>query len=463
MIKTRNSHFCVALIALLLGFWSSESDIEKPDNAVKRFTDAFTSGNAVELSKMILPEIAKAKKIEVTDVGEFLVRMNSKSCSLERSKLVPVSGNEDQAPSQFKAFLVFKTTSPSGRYKGPTWLEMDILFTLFKKKWYFERPLSINLRMVTHKNYPTSKQDEIALRYQAAMQVIDKIGLLGGEDLEIVGPRTKGAASELLSELERLHKKELGNKGIEPKSRGVSVFVKAGSMQTGDFLKMYHGDFKSGPEDHRKPVPWDVFRDYAVGAIKMAKIQEKRGDLKSAEQIYRRLIGFGKIILDEPGGLQFVNWGLTFEKIGATALAELFKKSGNPDLLKISEFASLVSRRLDVLGTAQDCLDDMAEFNALKASIMASQKKGDSIFRPWAINSLCIFAHKGAPAQKSIIKEIGVLALISDREMQGVAQSKLKELYAKADNRMRGFIDQQVQWVKNNRVYGASTPFPEKK
>ncbi len=463
MIKTRDSYLCVALIALLLGFWSSESDIEKPESAVKRFTEAFTSGNAVSFSKMILPEIAKAKKIEVTDVGEFLVRMNSKSCSLERSKLVPVKGNEDQAPSQFKAFLVFETTGPARIYKGPTWLEMEILFTLFKKKWFLERPLSINLRMISHKSYPTPKQDEIALRYQAAMQVIDRIGLLGGEDMYIVGPRTKGSASELLSDLERLHRKELGDKGIEPNSRGVSVFVKAGSMQTGDFLKLYHGDFKSGPEDHRKPVPWDVFRDYAVGAIKMAKIQEKRGDLKSAEQIYRRLIGFGKIILDEPGGLQFVNWGLTFEKIGATALAELFKKSGNPDLVEISEFASLVSRRLDVLGTAQDCLDDMVEFNALKASIIASQKKGDSVFRPWAVNTLCIFAHKGAPARKSIIKEIGVLALISDREMQGVAQSSLKELYSKAETRTRSFIDQQIQWVKTNRVYGASIPFPEKK
>jgi hypothetical protein len=392
-------------------------------------------------------------------VGHFLVRLNAQSASLKTSKLSPAPSKEEDGTRQFKAFLVFNSRGALPKDLGPAWLEMELLFTLRQEKWFLERPLSLRFRITTNKKYPTEAQDEIALRYVAAIQVIDKISLLGGEDIYVAPPPVEGSAQDLIAELEDLHKKELVDSAIPPKSRGVSIFVRAGSMRNGEFLKRYHGDFSGGGQDHRKPMPWDMFRDYAMAALKMGKTQEKRGDFKSAETIYRRLVGFGKLILDEPGGLQFVNWGLTFEKMGAQALLELYRDRPGPEAVRIAEFANLVSRRLDVLRTAQDCLDDMAEYRALKAAIIAAQKKGDTVFRPWAINTLCIFAYKGAPADESIVKRLGALALINDRGMQSIAEKALRDIAASSEQSVQNFIANQRQWVQNNKVYGASATF----
>jgi hypothetical protein len=455
MIKKYNSCFCVALVALTLGFWSSDPEVEKPAQAVERFVAAFTAGNAQKLTEMILPEILKAKEIKATDVGHFLVRLNSRAARLKSSKVSEVQPKEGDRANQFRAFLVFDVGEVPSEKMGPIQLEMELLFSLSDNQWFLERPLSVNFRITTNRRYPTPAQNEIAMRFSAALEVIDKIRLLGGEDIYVAGVAIKGSALEMLQELEDLHKKEFADKGVHPESRGVSVFVKAGGMENGEFLKKYHGDFPSGPRDHRKPVPWDIFRDYALAALKMGKLQEKRGDIKAAEKIYRRIVGFGKLILDEPGGLQFVNWGLTFEKMGANALAELYSNLKRPAAVEMAEFANMVSRRLNILRTAQDCLDDLAEFRALKASIIAANKRGDTVFRPWAINTLCIFAYKGAPADEAIVKKLGVLALINDRGMQSVAERALRDISSSSKPHVRKFIQRQRQWVRNNQVYGA--------
>ena len=155
------------------------------------------------------------------------------------------------------------------------------------------------------------------------------------------------------------------------------MLLKGAGRSQGGLLQIYQGDFPSGPEDKRRPVPWDMFRDYVQAAIKLGKTYEKQAKLKDAERIYRRVISLGRQFLDEPGGFQFVNWGMTFQKQGAEALARLLTSSRSAEKQQASAFVNLTSRRLDLLQTALNSLDDMADYKSLKAAILASGRTGD--------------------------------------------------------------------------------------
>ncbi len=128
--------------------------------------------------------------------------------------------------------------------------------------------------------YPTEAQNETAARFEAAIAVLDQLGLPGKEDLGWVDYPTTGVAVAEYKELEKLHLQERGSKGVDPRASGVQVLLKGAGRSQGGLLQIYQGDFPSGPDDKRRPVPWDMFRDYVQAAIKLGNIYEKQAKPK---------------------------------------------------------------------------------------------------------------------------------------------------------------------------------------
>ncbi len=326
-------------------------------------------------------------------------------------------------------------------------------------KWWLERPLNIGYTINTASAYPTPQQEEIAQRFLATLAVLDKLGLPGNEDLQFLDPADQGTAVEQYKELENLYKDEKGREGVDPGGRGVQVLLKAATKSHGGLLQIYHEDFRKGPEDKRKPVPWEMFKDYVDAAIKHAKFLEKREKIKQAETIYRRVISMGRQFLDEPGGFQFMNWGLTFQKQGAQELARILPINGNPSRQTAKNLVNLISRRLDLLQTAFGCMDDMADYKSLKAAIIAAERPNDQIFKAWGINTLAILALKGAPADPETVKSAGAMALVIDHGMQKIALAALEKLGSEPTGQLRRFIENQKEWVKSHQVYGTANTF----
>ncbi len=459
MPKFLSSSRCYCVPLVVAGLFNLFGTNEKPQDAVNRFIQVFTRGDAAGLMKMIQPDVVRDKEIRPDEVEGFLRRYRSRSVRLQSARIDRRFKGEDGKAGGFQATLHFRASVLAKKYPNPPTLEMTLLWGIQKKKFWLERPVSINYRVTTKRSYPTAAQDEAAMRFEAALGVLERIGLCGKEDLYLIGKRASGSGLSAYKELEKLHKKERGAKGVNPTARGVAVFLKGAARKEGGFLKTYHGDFKTSPKDRRGPVPWDMFRDYAQAAVRLAKTFERRGNVIGAEKIYRRLISFGRQILDEPGGFQFVNWGLTFEHIGAQQLVKLTAKLKSPDREKAAALVNLLARRIDLLRTAHDAIDNMEEYRSLKAAIIASRGVSDPIFRAWGINSLAIMAVRGAPADRRTTEAAGALVLLNDPVMQKVADSALNRIASDGGSGLRAVVRSQREWAKGHKVYGTAPRF----
>jgi hypothetical protein len=114
---------------------------------------------------------------------------------------------------------------------------------------------------------------------------------------------------------------------------------------------------------------------------------------------------------------------------------------------------------LDLLQTALTCLDKMADYQALKAAMIAARRSGDPYFRPWGINTLAILSLKGAPATAEAVKSAQVMVLVENRQMRQIAAQALRKLVANPGDPGGAFIKYQKNWVRNHRVYGRTTLF----
>jgi hypothetical protein len=101
----------------------------------------------------------------------------------------------------------------------------------------------------------------------------------------------------------------------------------------------------------------------------------------------------------------------------------------------------------------------MADYRALEAAAIAAARVGDVNFRPWGINTLAIFALKGAPAPSEIIQKAGGIVLVTNPVMQRTAESALDNLAAAASSQIRTFIEGQKKWVSTHTVYGKVKAF----
>lgn len=440
----------------VVGILSIFGPSETPEEAAKNFAKVFAAQDVSAFEKIIHPDIVEGKEVRSDDVKRFLHRYSGRVRDVELVSIGKRLTSEDGKTQRVEATLLFKAAPFAKELPGHTVLEAQVLFVLDKGKWWFERPLSLVYRVESKAAYPTPEQEEIAMRFDAAMKVLDKIGIRGEEDLPLAAAATQGGATADYRELEKLHRKEKGPKGVDHDARGVDLLLKAAAKSKGGLLQIYHGDFRSGPEDRRTPVPWDMFRDYVQAALERARIERQRGNSKTSRTICSRIIALGRQFIDEPGGYHFLSWGMTFQKAGAEQLARLSGGDGVPQKQNIDSFINLCSRRIDLLRTALGCLDDLAEYRALKAAIAAAQREGDTVFQPWGINTLAILAVKGAPAGAEVIREAQTMVLVSDPVMQKAASEALERLASASSGRLRSFIEFQKSWIQTHKVYGAT-------
>ena len=261
---------CCAAIGLvgLLPFFSTPED---PQQALTRFANMFLAQDAGAVLRIIHSDIVSGKEIGVKDVDSFLKRFPAKSLRLKEARIDERYKSEDGKTERFKATLSFFGPALAPKYPGPAVLHMTLLWVMDDGKWWLERPLSIGYTINTAAIYPTPQQEETAERFLATLTVLDRLGLPGPEDLQFLGPGEQGAAIDQYKELENLYKAEKGRGGVDPGGRGVQVLLKAAAKSRGGLLQIYHEDFKSGPEDKRKPVPWEMFKDYVEAAVKRGK------------------------------------------------------------------------------------------------------------------------------------------------------------------------------------------------
>ena len=253
------------------------------------------------MAKIIHSEITTEIEVTTEDMERFFKRYQSNSLSLESVRVDERFKSEDGTTERFQATLSFRGPVLSPEYPAPSKLNMTLLWAMQDGKWWLERPLSITYTVVSNDAYPTEAQNETSARFEAAIAVLDQLGLPGKEDLPWVDyPSAGDAVAD--KELEKLHLQERGSKGVDPRASGVQVLLKAAGRSQGGLLKIYHGDFAGGPEDKRRPAPWDMFRDYVQAAIKLGNIYQKQAKPKDAERIYRDVISLGRQFLDEPGG-----------------------------------------------------------------------------------------------------------------------------------------------------------------
>jgi hypothetical protein len=105
------------------------------------------------------------------------------------------------------------------------------------------------------------------------------------------------------------------------------------------------------------------------------------------------------------------------------------------------------------------CLDDMADYKSLKSAIIAAGRTDDAIFGPWGINTLSIFALKGAPANDAAIKAAGGTVLVRNPAMQKKALEVLNQLETEPSGKVKAFIANQKEWITSHNVYGVIHPF----
>ncbi len=453
--------FCACACLALVGLFSFLGGAESPDEAVKRFANFFTNGNAAQLVENIHPDIVEGKEIGEKEVKAFLNRYQSTSMEFRGSELDEQMESEDGKTRRFQATLRFTGPSLSAEYPGPADLRMTLLWVLEDGRWLLERPITIRYLVRSNERYPTDEQNAVAMRFATAVDILGTIGLPGTEDIDLAPMPREGSAADLYKELENLHKRERDPKGIHWNARGVNVLLKAAQMSEGGFLTIYHGDFPASPSDRRRPVPWDILRDYVRAAIKKGRILENRDQVGKAKTIYRRIISLGRQLLDEPGGVQFLTWGMTFQRMGARELARLDGPAEDGSESKAEAFVKLAGRRIDLLRTALACLDDMTDYRSLKAAIDSSRGMGIPQLRPWGINTLVILELKGAPAARKVLKKAAAVVLVMNREMRATAARALDDLATEAGDAeaVRRFIDYQKKWVATHRVYGRAPAF----
>lgn len=444
------------LIGLTSFIWSNE----EPGEALQRFAKLFTAQDAAKIVEMIHPDIRSGKEVRAADVERFLKRCHSSDLALRNITVDERFKSEDGTTERLKSTFTYRGPSLGRDFPGPSTLRMVLLWVLEERKWWLERPLSVEFQVRSDASFPTPRQEDLALRFETALAVLNKIRLEEPDPgRSLIGRTAKGPAVSDYKELEKLHPKERGAQGIHHTAHGVQVLLRAAARSPAGLLQRYHGDFRSDPSDTRRPAPWDMFRDYVDAAIRYGKSLEKRGSRKKAERVYRRVIALGRQFLEESGGYQYHIWGLTFEKAGAQELVRVLPSRATEERRIAQDLVSLASRQIDLLQTGLNCLDDLVDYNSLQAAIKAAQTSEAGLFRPWGINTLSILSEKGAPAGPEVVQRAGAPVLVMNSSMQKAASNALDRVASHSSKEVKSFIDLQRRWVQRHRVYGAVNTF----
>ncbi len=426
---------------------------------MNRLATLIINSDSGGITNIIHPDMVADNDGQKTALENFLKRLPKDKIEFESSHVNSRFRDPENKVERFKGSISFRTPAQFSEYPGPWKLEMEFFWLLDDNKWWLERPISVLYTVESNQSYPTQSQEEVSERFMATLQVLATIPWTSPQETLISSRSASKNKSDDYMDLEKLYFQEKTPRGIDPDSSAVVKFLKIASRHLGQFFSLYSGDFKSGPKDIRRPVPWDVYKNCVEASCIKGRRLSQYGGEKEAETIYLSIMGFGGQIVDEGAGVQSTAWGLEFQKRAIEELLRL-KKSPEPlDRSRLTEVLKLISRRLDLVQTALACLDDMTNYNSLKAAQIAAADYSHTVFGPWAINCLAIFSAHGAPAGAEAIKACGDIVIVKNSGMQSKAGETLDALASSSAGPIKFFIDFEKQYVKANRIYGAAGEF----
>ncbi len=441
--------FCFALLGIvgILPFFAKP---EPPEPAIKQFADMFVRQDAEGILKSMHADMVTGTDLTLSEIENLLKRYRANLFKFEKLDIQKRMKAEDESTQRVQVELTFKGPILAKEYPNPSVLKMVQLWIFENNKWWLERSISMDYYVESDKSYPTEPQDEAATQFEATLAVLDRLGLKNEEAEALAQSTESGNSADDYKELDRSYQRDKGSTGVDPKSESMQIFLKAAARANGGWLQSYSGDFQSGSEDKRKPVPWQMIKDYVKGAIELGKHLEKTGKTKSATAVYRRIISLGNQFAKEPGGYQFAVWGSEFQREGAEQLARIGDAAEKPKALKLVRDCS---RKIDLLQTALGCLNVMNDYVSEKAAIVAAIRKDDPIFMPWGINTLAIFAIRGAPANDEVCKAAGTTVIVFNPKMQKSASEALATLSSGPLTKVKQFVDFQNEWIRAHNVY----------
>jgi hypothetical protein len=450
-----NRLFSFAIIGLvgILPFFSKPPD--PPEKAIKEFAEMFVKQDADGILKLMQTDVVTGTDLTLSEIENLLKRYQSNKFKFQDLVVQKKMKAEEESESaeRVQVELTFKGPVLANDYPDPSVLKMVQLWILEKDKWRLERSVSMDYTVNSDQSYPSEPQDETAAQFEATLAVLDRLGLRNDEAEALAQPSQSGNSVDDYKELDRSYQRDKGPKGVDPKSESMQVFLKAAARANGGWLMDYSGDFQTGSTDKRKPVPWGMIKDYIKGAIELGKYMEKNGKPKSASAIYKRIISLGCQFLNEPGGYQFALWGLEFQRQGAEQVARVGDAAEKQKALKVIHDCS---RKTDLLQTALGCLNVMNDYVSEKAAVVAAKRKDDPVFMPWGINTLAIFAVRGAPAKDEVCKAAGTTVLVLNPKMQKIASDALTAA-TQQSKKLKQFIEFEYEWIRVHNVYGLPT------
>jgi hypothetical protein len=449
-----NRLFSFAIIGLvgILPFFSKPPD--PPEKAIKEFADMFVRQDADGILKNMQTDVVTGTDLTLPEIENLLKRFQSNQFKFQDMVVQKKLKAEDESAERVQVELTFKGPVLAKEYPDPSVLKMVQLWIFENNKWWLERSISMDYSVNSDQSYPSERQDETAAQFEAALAVLDRLGVRNSEAEALAQPSESGNSVDDYKELDRSYQRDKGPKGVDPKSESVQVFLKAAARANGGWLMNYSGDFQTGSSDKRKAVPWGMIKDYVKGAIELGKHMERNGKTKSASAVYKRIICLGCQFLNEPGGYQFALWGLEFQRQGAEQVARVGDAAEKQKALKIVHECS---RKTDLLQTALGCLNVMNDYVSEKAAIVAAKRKDDPIFMPWGISTLAIFSIRGAPAKDEVCKAAGTTVVILNPKMQKIASDALAATAAEQSGKVKQFIEFQNEWIRAHNVYGLPT------
>ena len=223
--------FCCVPLVVVLSIFSFLAPSEQPEKAIEIFSSQFIKGDAANIMKTIHPDIKSGKEITQESIQAFLQRFGKSVRTLKRFHINRKLTSEDGKTKRFEATLVFEGPKLSEAYPKPSELHLTFLWVLEKGRWWLERPVSVNYQLSSDATYPTSAQDELAMRYEAAMKILSELKLRDDKDVQQSGKLKPGIAISMYKELEKRYPKDRSVKGIDPKSWGVTEFIKAAGLK----------------------------------------------------------------------------------------------------------------------------------------------------------------------------------------------------------------------------------------
>lgn len=304
-------------------------------------------------------------------------------------------------------------------------------------------------------SYPTQRQDEYVKKLADLGEPLDlPLPLEGLVEM----PKGKGNAAEFYSEAFKIYERERDNAGFIPvQSTAVDKAMSGAEIEKCEFVPAFMLPADK-PENVMAVTPPYIIASAMIGRADEA---ENQGDLAKAEDIYKRIIIFGRHLESERASLNQVMIGFQIEALGAKELFAFYKARNMED--KAAPAEKLLLAVLDKYGMTRQklhLLSNVKKFAALKACIYTIENDPNPIWRKEACSVLAVLRVCGFRGPKD--KDDRYIAPIQlfNPEMQALASLNLKKArLTDKDETVKAWADWCMQHVEADTIRQVESVF----